>query len=665
MEDSDGQILPNPLSTLISEEETSSTNSQTRPTSSCAECRRRRIKCEGLTTPCRQCIYYQVAHLCRYPPRKPRRSVSQRSLAEVFEAHRKAQTVLEVVFPSCTTDELLLMSREELIAKAQSLPRSVLSTGDVAEGIDDDLQILEPSPECDFTWDEVSDNESQISRIADDVNGLAFSADSLRESYLGLSSVPTILRVITHLSPQTRKLVLPSPPTWSAPTESGTTAENMALGETDEVLLINAYFYHVHPITPMVDEADFRQRYAKGNVKDSLSGSWLALLNTVLAMGCLASDATHFNGHNVYYKRATQHIGISSFGSGHLYSVQALALYGGYLLHYLHKPNTASAVLGAAIRMAVAMGLHRVQMPQDHLVKPQQTARSTAISRIHTWWSVFCLDTWAATTLGRPNLGYWNPATVLTSPTSSIASTDHGSISLAASEQFCKIATRIQGRLVQLPLISESEVLAFDRELLEWQSSVHIFFASRRQCPPNLRIARGLIWSRFMTTRLTLYRPALLNAALRQKSKGEASASKPALICKCIEAAQDTVDALALDWFPNQLLSWNSAWHLFQATLVLILAFILDRQWARQQRCGDCIGRALQLFAQVEHSSPGGTRSRELLEALYRAVDGIDYVDTGTRPDETNTSALDWLDMDLLGDDDDWVAFFLRANEGA
>ena len=116
------------------------------------------------------------------------------------------------------------------------------------------------------------------------------------------------------------------------------------------------------------------------------------------------------------------HLNMSSFGSGHIYTVQALALYGGWLLHYLNKPNTASAVMGATLRMAVAMGLHRAQMPRHYPIYSQSAGHSSIMTRIRTWWCIFCLDTWAAATLGRPGLGYLDPGTVLTSSTSSLAS---------------------------------------------------------------------------------------------------------------------------------------------------------------------------------------------------------------------------------------------------
>lgn len=315
------------------------------------------------------------------------------------------------------------MSREQLVEKAQvSLHLATPPATDA--GSLDHIRSLELSPECNFTWDEVSgaDDESQASRVADDVNGLALSLEPLNASYLGFTSVPTMLRVIAHVSPRVQQVLPMSPTTWRSSEWRAGSHESSSSSKVDELSLINAYFSHIHLITPMVDEMDFRQRYAEVGLSESQDSSWLALANMILAMGCFASETTRFTSNNVFYKRALSHLNISSFGSGHLYTVQALALYGGYLLHYLNKPNMASAVIGATIRMAVAMGLHRVQVPKTDAPGPQRATENSIITRIRTWWSIFCFDTWGAATLGRPGTGYWDPATVLTSPTSSVAS---------------------------------------------------------------------------------------------------------------------------------------------------------------------------------------------------------------------------------------------------
>jgi hypothetical protein len=46
-------------------------------TRSCAECRRRRIRCDSTGPPCGQCTWYKVADLCRYPTRRRRNVPSQ------------------------------------------------------------------------------------------------------------------------------------------------------------------------------------------------------------------------------------------------------------------------------------------------------------------------------------------------------------------------------------------------------------------------------------------------------------------------------------------------------------------------------------------------------------------------------------------------------------
>ncbi|KAL2828380.1 fungal-specific transcription factor domain-containing protein [Aspergillus pseudoustus] len=647
------------------EQLTPSSRSSGRATSSCAECRRRRIRCDGLTTPCQQCAYYQVPHLCHYPPRKARRNVSLRSHAELSDAHTKSQKIIKTLFPSVSLDELASMSRPALVAKAQDLLQESF-TASIDGRPENDLRDLEPPPERDFTWDEVSNEDSDGSRVADDINGLAVSLDSLtpiNASYLGFSSVPTILRVIAHLSPRVRQAVPTSPEAWkSLSVHEG--QDSPGSTGIDELSMINAYFTHVHPITPMVDEVDFRQRYTEGGVLGNHASSWLALLNMVLAMGCFAADYGQFNKRHVLYKRALSHLSLSSLGSGHLYTVQALALYGGYLLHYLNKPNTASAILGATVRMAVAMGLHRVRLPKYNDREVTQEAQSSIITRIRTWWSIFCLDTWAAATLGRPGLGYWSPGTVLTSPTSSLASLDYGTISLAASEQFCKIATRVQERLAQMPLITTEEMTEFDHELLTWQSSLHMFLANKDHCPVNLRIARGLLRCRYITTRLALYRPYLLSAALHHRPWSYGSQHpQTSHAAKCVEIARDGVDMISKDWFPNHLLAWNDAWHLFQLCLVLILAVVSDRTGAERERCDEYITKALDLFSQMEHLDTGAMRSRLRIVILYDNIRNQNNTDSAIPVDAVGSSVLDFLDFDMSGGDTDWLGFFFNYNE--
>ncbi|KAG5775996.1 hypothetical protein H9Q73_010338 [Fusarium xylarioides] len=603
------------------------TGRQPRANSSCAECRRRRVKCEGQTFPCRQCVYYLVPHLCHYPARKKRHNVSIKSHAELTDSYAKARKVIESLFPSSSLDELSCMTRQQLLIRLQD---SKAPPPAVETEPQDHLQVLEPSVEQNFTWDEVSETESETSRVADDVNGLAFSRQSLNASYLGISSVPTILKVISHLSPHVQQRVPKGSEAWRSPSTLAASPGDIASLQIDEIPLINAYFSHVHPVIPMVDEADFRQRYPQSNTEEDEAGPWLALLNMVLAMGSMASDSIHFSAHNHFYKRALPHLNINSFGFGHLYMVQALALYSGMVLHFLNKPNMAVAVMGATLQMAVAMGLHRVQASQATMHAAYHPANGSTSTRI--------------------------PIT-LTSPMSVLQDLDYGTISLAASERFCRIATRVQQRLARLPLISPDEIDEFDHELIAWKDSLHMFLGHREQCPPSINTARAILWWRWITTRLTLYRPGLLITALRQKPWGQENTREAAHARKCVQIAKEGVDLMALDWVSNQFLCWNSAWNLFQVSLVLVLGLMSDKQEAGNLKCYDSVCQAIELFALMEPLDAGCTRSRKLLQGLLDNTKGAEENTAFPTPEGLDNFILDYLGTDLVWEDVDWLGY--------
>jgi hypothetical protein len=165
--------------------------------------------------------------------------------------------------------------------------------------------------------------------------------------------------------------------------------------------LIDAYFKRIHVFVPMLDEAAFRADYLDGQRNDA---PWLALLNMVFAMGSIVAMKSDDFNHINYYNRAMEHLTVDAFGSSHIEMVQALAIIGGYYLHYINRPNMANAIIGAAIRMASALGLHRESLAQS------SSDMAAAETRRRTWWSLFCLDTWATTTMGRPSFGRWGPA---------------------------------------------------------------------------------------------------------------------------------------------------------------------------------------------------------------------------------------------------------------
>lgn len=176
--------------------------------------------------------------------------------------------------------------------------------------------------------------------------------------------------------------------------------------------IINAYFVYVHVFVPLIEEQTFREAYMSGQRQDD---RWLALLNVVLAMGSMAASTSDDKSHRVYYNRAMQHLGFDSIGSAHLETVQTLALLGGFYLHYIQQPNLAIAVMGATLRLATTLGLHREYL--DGRTKHSQKSRTPSVEmRRRIWWCIFNLDSWACSNLGRPSMGRWGHAITVKPP---------------------------------------------------------------------------------------------------------------------------------------------------------------------------------------------------------------------------------------------------------
>lgn len=277
------------------------------------------------------------------------------------------------------------------------------------ESSEEDLQCIELSPQQEFEYDESEETRVPGSYISDDVNGLSLALDS-KSSYLGISSISAVLRVIIHIAPGAKTLISQHAVKAADMYQEGPRALKDAL-VTDEMLCIDAYFTHVHNSNPMLDEAQFRAKYMNGPHSDP---PWIALLNMVLTMGSVAASEANNHAHFIFYQRAYPHLALENLGAGHLETVQALAILGGSYLHYLNKPNLATVVTGAALRMGLGLGLHREPIQSSAAVSKE--ANVLFETRRRTWWSLFCYDTWGSTTLGRPSLGRWDPRCITVQP---------------------------------------------------------------------------------------------------------------------------------------------------------------------------------------------------------------------------------------------------------
>lgn len=376
------------------------------------------------------------------------------------------RTVFDKLFPSASPESLVQMPREQLLelmgragdkhTQAQVAgqhgqhPASPATSASVEAHVspmsndDGNLESLQTMPEESSSDSRTTSNSETVPNISDDVNALSLS--SKQSSYLGVSSIHAVLKVIVWLDPGCLGYFSRTPAfrgrggqtgleydgeTWQGQSQSQPQAQPQ--GQTNsqpqpqpqpqpqmpvtppqatqvtDMQMINAYFTYFHPFVPMLDEAGFRETYLSNRRRDD---RWLALVNIVFALGSIAASTADDMSHAMYFQRAKSHLGLDSLGCSHLETIQTLGLMGGYYLHYTSQPNLSYSLMGAALRMAATLGLHK---EFGEVGVGGKEIDSTEVKR-RVWWSLFCMDTWGCMTLGRPSMGRLGPTITVKLP---------------------------------------------------------------------------------------------------------------------------------------------------------------------------------------------------------------------------------------------------------
>jgi hypothetical protein len=330
------------------------------------------------------------------------------------------RALLERVFPSRPLESLFDLTREQLLElifadDPSQRPRTSSSLSEIAaptrdgatalpsSSLSNGLEALQLIPDGN-----TCEARDPVDALTDDVNALSLSPGQTH-TYLGVSSINAVFRVIMFIDPDFR----PSPDRTQhgahKVSENGSEELAACCGmfhleekhvhpHTAGLLLINAFFNYVHhPFTPLLDEAQFRYTYLHGGRHDP---RWMALLNTVLALGSISVCNADPACHSAYFRKAMTFLTLETAGDVHLETVQMLALLAGHYLHFVSQPNLAYSLTGVAIRMATTLSLHK-----DALGDYQGEATAATALRRCIWWSLFCMDTWCGMTLGRPTFG--------------------------------------------------------------------------------------------------------------------------------------------------------------------------------------------------------------------------------------------------------------------
>lgn len=162
--------------------------------------------------------------------------------------------------------------------------------------------------------------------------------------------------------------------------------------------LVDAYFYTVHWFSLVVHEPTFRKRYqvvSTSGLARATDQPFLLLLLMVLALSCQYAhsfvDAEVCQGLDFtitraeYLKIVRQNF-MDLLDEDSLEFVQICTLLGSYWL-YWGKPRSSFSILGACVKSAQAIYLHRQsnRRPLQHSVHANE-------ERKRVWWTIYTWD---------------------------------------------------------------------------------------------------------------------------------------------------------------------------------------------------------------------------------------------------------------------------------
>jgi hypothetical protein len=173
--------------------------------------------------------------------------------------------------------------------------------------------------------------------------------------------------------------------------------------------------------------------------------------------------------------------------------------------------------------------------------------------------------------------------------------------------------------LAQSPLMRSEDRANLDRQLVEWHNNLPWILRATEPCPESIYTARCVMKWRYQNLRIVLYRPVLLNLANRG-SDATPSQEELEAVSKCRALAKQSIEDIAREWTPNQMLGWNGVWFMYQASMIPLVSMFWE-SWNTQlvRECQAQIETVLEAFEGLVDWSLAARRSREVVSKMYEA----------------------------------------------
>jgi hypothetical protein len=611
------------------------------------ECRRRKVAC-SMTRPCVSCVKYKCEDRCKDKQNGVNSPQPSSKTPQFEESLKQHGEVLNKVFPGFQVEFLAGLSADQLVSLLDSrgrgyspeeskssgpkspIPVEVLHQNDAAGREDEKCyyphdDLFDGSDRKEYGWEE-EDIDSDCP-VADDVNGLDITR-SHTTSYLGAESVGAVLSVIFKLGGhqfdgiRSLRLLSAAPNKKHDPSSYDgldMAATTPTFSYVHGIKLIDTYFEFVHPSLPIIHEATFRQEYSSRQKKRS---SWLALLYMVFAFGTIVLSDGVSTEDIPYFKAARYYL--RNLGSGNLEYLQALILMGTHYLHYRSMPNTASALGGAAFKIACGLGLHRELPPK---VSSQLTFVELELRR-RIWWCLYAQEISSLICLGRPSM-YGATGVTISKPqnvedsTGLVIETRPTAVApKIATIELCQILQKMEelqtlGHLY----IREEDVSALDEELVKWYEGSPSYLRNREGLSLTLYMSLTSVIFLYDSARILLFRSFLLREALAHHRMRDLAPKRRQIVEKCLNLATSAIENLSIGWRPHKMSCWGAVWYLFQAVMVpLVMLYSEDRRDnSIKAHCQSLVERSIIMFEKMLPWRNTAEKSLRTVQLLFEA----------------------------------------------
>lgn len=187
--------------------------------------------------------------------------------------------------------------------------------------------------------------------------------------------------------------------------------------------------------------------------------------------------------------------------------------------------------------------------------------------------------------------------------------------------EFCKIATKIQDRLIEQPLMKAEELNQLDAETVQWYEDLpSILLNLDEECPEFMRVPRAVMKWRYQNLRIVLHRPILLSTALRRVPFSLLSAEEKVAVGKCRIIAAKTIEDISAECTNDLLSGWNGVWFCYQACMIPLVSMFSDQSNGEELgKWRSLLEMATEFFERMRHYSIAARSSGDLVTRLLDA----------------------------------------------